>query len=848
MLRDKRISTWLILCLLGCLFILAVHSPASWRKAAHRTSLADLLGSVADSPTDEEANSVPLAPDWKLPLRSDDVWVVAEAAAPLASRPQLDMEIVEPSLQRVALIPDPARPLPGERLDSPLVFPSTTTSNEKKDPFPDEITQPREQPEETDGQKSVEEPAQPDWPLPLALFEQLDRLSSSAPTRQWAVETRRAVESLIVSLSSQPEHEAGREADEFFDRLRSQSRQAERLVAALHEDNLAESLRRCNYALQRRLDLWRPISGMVRREPASQNANDTNAGDKQLALVVQKADAMLGNSAQAAAWREFLLIDALRGLAGEEDKLVEGKSTIINVSERKQSVAVRHRAVAGEVLSRVARSNLSEEQRQFLKRDPFLSLGTELRRISDDGFDPRELARILELYESGGLPGDARLLADECLRLAVSRDVRQKALGEQLAVHYCNPNIRMALSADLLNRLTPKQPAELQAVRDTMLGNPVYGRSLTETDVAIRLIPDPHRLLLTLEVSGDVASITNSTSGPATFRNASTSRYVARKPLEITMAGIVLQPAEVVDVQNDVQLQSVWTDFDAIPLIGAIAQGVAISGHDSKRSDVKRELSRKVAWRAKQRIDADAESRLNETSERLKNRLIEPMAKLDIVPEMIGSETTEERLVMQLRLASNKQLAAHTYRPWAPADSLMSLQIHQTAVNNVLNGLKLDGVTLTLAELKQHVADKLNLPSFLEGDDNHDDVKITFAPRDAVRIECRDGRIAVTLAIATLEKEPRAWHDFQVRAYYSVRLDGLSAELVRNDSIRMVGRRVSTSSQLAIRSIFVRVFSRGAALQLVPDRIRNNPEMSDQMVTQFEIEDGWVAMALGPRR
>ena len=40
----------------------------------------------------------------------------------------------------------------------------------------------------------------------------------------------------------------------------------------------------------------------------------------------------------------------------------------------------------------------------------------------------------------------------------------------------------------------------------------------------------------------------------------------------------------------------------------------------------------------------------------------------------------------------------------------MSLQVHQTAVNNVLDGLKLNGAMFTLAELKQHVGTKLNLP------------------------------------------------------------------------------------------------------------------------------------------
>ncbi len=277
-------------------------------------------------------------------------------------------------------------------------------------------------------------------------------------------------------------------------------------------------------------------------------------------------------------------------------------------------------------------------------------------------------------------------------------------------------------------------------------------------------------------------------------------------------------------------------------------KGVARASEVSKRQEVKRAIKRKVASKATRRIDSEADARLNAISQRLKKRILQPLENLSIVPEMIVAETNDRRMVMQLRLATPQQLAAHTQRPWAPLDSLLSIQIHQTAVNNVLCGLNLDDDTLTFKELRDRIAAKFNAPVFLDNETKHDDVEITFAPRDSVRIDCRDGRIAVTLSIARLEKSPRVWKNFQVRAYYRVDLDGLSAKLLRDGTIRLVGRRISAGSQIAIRSIFARVFSRNASRQLVPERIRNNPNMADQVVTQFDIKDGWVAMAMGPRR
>ncbi len=873
MLRKHRISTYLLLFLLGCFFLLSVAAPKAWRDVAREKTAEELLADVDATIPKHVAVSVPSAPKLELTAKPAGDWTVTDASSKLAARPiapstdsppsdyqpwesaPLSLELVLNSkeLPLLALIPAPSKPPLELPVDVPLELPADLPDLSRPHNEVSESAKHRQQQTEEPTAKPAEAPAeeaaeiilQPDWPMPLALFAQLDKLSENAATEPWAVETRRLVEALGRVLSLQGRAlslQSGRSEDEVsstFTRLRTLNDQTDGASEQMEDDCLAEQLRRTSYSLRRRLDLWQLIAGIDTKHTAG---NETYLHADRLATVLTKVESLIGNSAQSGAWREFLLIDALRSLADKNNPAGEDDG------EADWTSRTLRRMLVGEVLARVARHELSEPQQQFLVRDPFVQLGSELRRITDDTFDRRELLRRLEEYEAHNLPGEGRWLADESLRLAVSPSAGKKALGRQLTRHYCNPNLRIALSEDLLNRLMPPQPAELSHVREWVLGNPVRGRSLTETDVAIRLIPDPHRLLLALEISGDVTSLTKSSSGPATFRSQSTSRYVARKPMEITISGIVLWPAEVSEVSNATRLRSLQTDFDGIPLIGYIVQNMARSSHDSKRREVEREINCKVAARARRRIDSEADARLKETSQRLKNRVLQPLENLSIVPQMIAAETNDRRMVMQLRLASDKQLAAHTQRPWAPLDSLLSVQIHQTAVNNVLAGLNLDDDTLTLKELKCRVAAKFNAVALLDDKTKHDDVEITFAPRDALRIDCRDGRIAVTLSIARLEKSPRVWKNFQVRAYYRVEVDGLSAKLVRDGSIRMVGRRISTGAQLAIRSIFARVFSKNASRQLLPERIRGNPNMADQVVTQFDIDDGWVAVAMGPRR
>ena len=649
MLRNQWISTWLFLCLLGCFFVFSVAAPRTWRNVARESALEDIpmvTGHTADQV------EMPVAPNADME-ESKNAWTVAKASSALAAQPlfpEIDNIAAEPvplkfdlvvgsrgsaaaddepadpkpfgmgraaeeaeeSFPRLAIIPDPSRRGIVLPLDPPpddwLSVPPKTSSDQNEPAVETDIVD--EKPLENN--EDIEEKTfEPNWPMPAALFEQLDRLKEYANTKAWADETRRLMESLVVALSSDTDENDRTEADKgkdgLFERLRRQIAQADRLAGRLKDDCEAEMLRRVNHCLQRRVDLWQLASDIGPAPVDKENRNDM----ARLAMVLNEVDSLTGNSQRGAGWREFLLIDALKSLADQRQRSHDGGPAEEDVDEDEATriAELRRRAIAGEVLSRVARSSLSESQRRFLTQKSLVELGTELRRITDSSFDRRELVRRLELYEASHLPGDARGVADESLRLKMSHDARQRALGEQIAAHYFNPNLRIALTEDILNRLMPKQTAELQPVHDTVLGKPVHGQSLTETDVAIRLIPDPHRLLLALEIRGDVASITNSSSGPATFRNASASQYVARKPMEITATGISLWPAEVAEVRSRTRLQSVQTDYDGIPFIGSFVQGMAKSGHESKRHEVDREIKQKVAVRAKSRIDAEADSR-----------------------------------------------------------------------------------------------------------------------------------------------------------------------------------------------------------------------------------------------
>ena len=554
------------------------------------------------------------------------------------------------------------------------------------------------------------------------------------------------------------------------------------------------------------------------------------ADGAKVARCLDDIDNLTADSPEGAAWREYVSFDELRECnqqRGEGERLP--------------------RELAQRVTKRLTSTSLSPQQRKFLSLPPLATLLEELRKSLAEPVDSGSLLAHLERYETSGLPSDGRLLAKDCCHLALSTNQQHRKLAYYLEHYYRGPNLRLAVTETLLNRLMPQRDPETAAVNDTIMGHRVRGQSLTTTEVAVKLQPDPERVLMALQITGRVNSLTRSSSGPATFYNDNLAKYTARKPLRFDLDGIHLSPAEI-KVYSNTRLRSLKTNFDGVPLIGALAREIARSQHDDKRMEASNEIRGKVARKARQRIDSESQERLGKVSDRLQQRVLLPLDTLLLNPQLIDAETTEKRFKIRLRLAGDDQLGANTPRPWAPADSLASFQLHQSAVNNLLDRLNLAGRKFTMPQLAKHVTDRLNLAQPWQTNPSHDDVKITFAKKDPVVVSLQDGEATLVLSIAKLSKSPRVWKDFRVRIVYRPTFDGPSAELARDGIIHLKGDRLSTGAQIALRAIFTKTFRKQRPLPLLPERLRTDPNLADLGITQLVIVDGWLGLALGPQR
>jgi hypothetical protein len=205
-------------------------------------------------------------------------------------------------------------------------------------------------------------------------------------------------------------------------------------------------------------------------------------------------------------------------------------------------------------------------------------------------------------------------------------------------------------------------------------------------------------------------------------------------------------------------------------------------------------------------------------------------------------------LIARYRLANDSQLSACTPRPLAPSDSQLSLQIHHSIFNNLVDRAIDTDRDWSIQELSDSIADVLQQPRPVLPSDTPHDVTIRFATPNPMSIEFEDGKMWLTLRLESLEQPGRIHlKNFVIRTSYTASVQGLQAELVRDGVISIDGHRLGSRDRLPLRAIFTKVLSARTSLPMVAQSLLEDPRAQGLEVSQFEIQDGWLAIAVSDR-
>ncbi len=658
---------------------------------------------------------------------------------------------------------------------------------------------------------------------PVALIAMLEAVPQDSPAAAWAQESLVLVRQLADDAGT-PEADAPR----IVEQLQTLADAATSEALQLEDHSLQYGWLRAVQAVERRTVIWRLLF-----DPAWQSANLSvpvpTTHESSLLPILGEAASRLAGETNGEDWREYLLLDQI-AVAASEGAGVDVKG---------------RRRLAQELLSRMTDKRLTAAQKQFIESDVIVNLRESMRPWAMGPVDVETLAALIEHYEANPDLRYAAALAQLQQRLQWSPVLEYQQLAQHLDEHYRGANMRVALTGDLMNRMMPKPTTTLSPVQEKIAGTKVRGRSRTTTQVQVRLLPNDQAWQFSLEATGAVYSRTRTETWPARVQNAAKMYYQTRKTVLIDQQGLRIVPARA-EAWGRNELVGIDTNFDPVPVVSTLLRDAARRKHQETRPLALAQVKSKVARQARVRMDREANPKIEKLEERFETNILAAIEDLALVAEPLEMYTTEDRAVMELRLANASQLAANTLRPLAPSDSLASMQVHESVLNNAAAGLGLDGRRMTLLELFAFLSERFGNPDATPPEDLPVRAVIEFASHDAIHVRCSEDRLEVVLNIREVAHGRDKIQNFEVHVYFRPEIDGLDVRLVRDGTLQFDGRNLRTGPRVVLHSVFGKLLVKDQQMRLLKRELGDDPRLEGLMVTQLVIDEGWIGLSVGP--
>ena len=460
-----------------------------------------------------------------------------------------------------------------------------------------------------------------------------------------------------------------------------------------------------------------------------------------------------------------------------------------------------------------------------------------------------EIARLLdaiERFELSTTAADAMAVKTSLGSICSFYPTAARPVARAMEDHYLAPNVRIAVHQQFLGKLLPGATVDTAPFQDVVMGREVRGTRTVERTTTLRLVPDEDEICFNLEVHGDIASRAVTESGPVSVTARSASAFTVRKPITISSQGLLFGNAAG-DASNRSRVDNIQTSFDALPVMGSLVRNIAKNQQVEAMPEANREVIDKIISRACREVDTQAEPEFAKMADRIRDRVWMPLVKLGLDPKAVAMQTTSSVATMRLRLAGDTQLAAHTPRPRAPSDAMLSLQVHESSANNAFDRLGIAGKRFTIEELIQLVCSQIGVEPRIP-DELPEGVAVAFAKTQPLRVECRDGLVHIHVALDAIESGRRDWYDLTAHVAYRPVCSGQQVFLEREGPVQLGGPGREGRMELALRTIFGKIFPKERPIAVLPDQIAKNEKLADVHAVQAASSDGWLAITLEQRK
>ena len=671
------------------------------------------------------------------------------------------------------------------------------------------------------------------WPTPAQLLKEISLFEDHPITASWAARTAELSESLCTETKVTSD-----EAVEILLALNQQSKATDQLIAnivqtesagdfSLESSSLISELQRFRYRLDRRIKIW---AGVIDHANLLAAEQPNPIQPVSLSWLPPNLDELIQqHSPGTTGWQDYLAWD----------ELIEA-SRATNMDKQAR---IRLRKAAQKFLARYHSPSLSAAQRNHFQ--PYFSADVldSIGRAATDGIDHTRLLKLIEGLEQSSRGDYTAFLNRQYQNLLWSDDPIAQELAGKIDSHWRNANFRIAINQRLLNQMLPQVPATTQPVSENLQGAQISGQSLIETDnLRIALIPNPDEISLAIETTGHVKSETVAKRSGFTFENEGLANFNVFQKLAFSRTGVTSEAAQATS-QVRQKLIGLRGSYDRVPVLGWLSRNIAKKKATEQTPEANALTRERVETGAKQRVEAEVNQIVNQFRVGIHQHVLSRLIAMDLEPETVQLSTSQDRIVGRYRIAGRDQMAAWQPRPTDYETDLLTVQLHQSAFNNLLQRFDLSGKEFNVDSFAKHIEKVTGFPNASKKSDN--DATFSFKKYDAIRLDFEDGIASVKFSFKSFQiGKGRPWKNITIKANFKPTYYGTEIVLDRDNLFEVESTSdLRLTDQIAIRGAFKVILDERYSFDLLPSVVRQKIPSLSLGINRLSLARGWCGVA-----
>lgn len=506
-----------------------------------------------------------------------------------------------------------------------------------------------------------------------------------------------------------------------------------------------DSLRR---RLQRRVSL---ISSALSAFAATAGGSSSPAGD--LTNTASSTMTWLNSVANGATWISYLHLDDLQKSDVSADVL---NQVLANLTPSDKMEADQ-KAFA----SRPQLQRLKVAVEKAIRLSTYANAGDAAQ--GEQKYYTDLLIQSLLNYESDQLGSDAENARVAWRTLRNEYPAAASTLRSVVNDNYFNHNLHFVVSEDLLSRVISDYRTESGCIAECILGAWVTGSQNTDVDLRADIKPSNDRAMFDLNVNGNVRSSTVAQKSPATIWSRGNNYFWMNKSVFFDGRNVTSTAASF-NVNTSSQVTGLATKFDGIPIIRGIVRSIATQKIAESKPQSEALTAQKIRDAALPKFESESNQQFSTANSTL-NQLMASLERRGVAPDSTSARSSNTHMALSTRTIGLTRLGGSLQPPSALIATGAAVQLHESALNNAIDALGLQGRTILEKDLAQEIETALSdlfqrpinlrdgTPAPVEKDaEPQPPTSFVFSNSDPIRVHFDKNQITLVLRAGVLQE------------------------------------------------------------------------------------------------